>query len=626
VKRALGVVLLFAAISASASARGVTTSPQIVFSADQRASVSFEVYRVTLGGVRTDLSKSPFEDTDPHVSPNGRWVAFLSSRSGGRSVWVVHPDGSGLRRISSALPTPDGAWVQLAWSPGSDRLAVTVATNIGSGGSVLLIGPRVKQRTIARGAPFFAPGWSPNGRLVTVSDRETVRALTPAGHRVWLVAAAGTPVGWSKQGAFAPAPLGGKIPIVDLQGRVIFTAHGDLAAWSPSGAYLAVARGGRLDVYTPSGRLVRTTTGLGRATGLSWKSFTRVTIATTNDRQKTVDVRSGTVATGPIVYVPARALSTDGRLVATAGKIGSRFGITVQRTDGSSLRTVTSVPGCTDDGGPQPAVTNLQFLPDGRSLVYESYCVEPFANLYTIAPDGTSLRRLTNVQQQQTDPALSPDRTKLVYTMAPATGLSCKGCPENLTLANADATTIRQLTAQDYGNFNTSPSWSPDGSSVLYSHGTPNDIGLSVVPAAGGAPRDLHIAAQFAAWGPTRIAYTAWTGAQGLWTARPDGTDKVKVASGDVYAPAWSADGRLAWLTTRGEGGAASLHVEGQPAHVLSFFNAVTEIAWSPDGGRFAAVARAKGTAARDVYTFDLNGGDVKRLTRDIGALSLAYR
>jgi len=98
------------------------------------------------------------------------------------------------------------------------------------------------------------------------------------------------------------------------------------------------------------------------------------------------------------------------------------------------------------------------------------------------------------------------------------------------------------------------------------------------------------------------------------------------VASGDVYTPAWSADARLAWLTTPGEGGAPSLHVQGAEPRILSFFTTVAEIAWSPDGTRFAAVARAKGTATADLYTFDLNGNNVKRLTHDIGALGLSYR
>jgi Tol biopolymer transport system component len=626
VKWALGVVLLLAAVCATASARGASTSSQIIFAADQRAAVSFEIYRVTLDGKRIDLSKSPFEDTDPHVSPNGRWVAFLSARSGGRSVWVVRPDGTGLHRISSVLPTPDGGAVGLSWSPNNDRLAVTVARNIGSGGSVLLIGPSVKQRTIARGAPFFAPAWSPDGRLITVSDRETVRALTPEGRRVWLVSAAGQPVGWSRQGAFAPAPLAGKIPVVDLRGHVIFTTRGDSAAWSPTGAYLAVARGGRLDVYTPIGRVVRSVTGLRRTTGVTWQTPASVSVATTNDRQTTVDVRTGKTVTAAIVYVPERVFSSGGRLVASADRSGTGFAIRVGRSDGGNSRTVTSVPGCDDDGGPRPAVAGLQFTPDVRSVVYESYCVEPFANLYSVAPDGSGLQRLTSVAQQQTGPALSPDRTKLVYTRAVATGLSCKGCAENLTLAGADGATIRQLTAQEDGNFNDGASWSPDGANILYSHGTPNEIGLFVVPATGGTPRALNISAQFAAWGPARIAYTAWTGSQGLWTAKPDGTDKVRVALGDVYSPAWSADGRLAWLTTPGNGGPPSLHVQGQPARLLSFFTTVAEIAWSPDGSRFAAVCRAKGTATPDVYTFDLSGGNVKRLTSDVGALSLTYR
>src|SRR3954470_9282771 len=130
-KRVLGVVLLVAAVSATASARGASTVPQIVFSADQRAAVSFEVYRVTRAGKRIDLSESPFQDTDPHVSPDGRWVAFLSDRGGGRSVWGARPHGSGLRPISSVVPAADYGGVELAWSPRSDRLAMTIAKTIG---------------------------------------------------------------------------------------------------------------------------------------------------------------------------------------------------------------------------------------------------------------------------------------------------------------------------------------------------------------------------------------------------------------------------------------------------------------------------------------------------------------
>jgi Tol biopolymer transport system component len=292
----------------------------------------------------------------------------------------------------------------------------------------------------------------------------------------------------------------------------------------------------------------------------------RLAVVTQADVVKTIDLRSGAIATTPHVYYVSQGVSPDGKLVATAGKQGSGFAISVANADGTNVRTVTSVPGCTDDGGPVAAVTGLQFTRDGRSLVYQSYCVEPFANLYTVGPDGSGLRRLTNAQQQQTAPALSPDGTQLVYTSAPATGLSCKGCPENLTLANADGTTIRQLTSQDYGNYNSNASWSPDGSDI------------------------------------------------------------AKVAAGDAYSPAWSRDGRLAWLTTPGNGGPPTLHVHGLPALRLSFFPQVAQIVWSPDGTSFAAVAHAERTATLDVYTFDLNGGNVTRLTRDIGALSLDWR
>ena len=54
---------------------------------------------------------------------------------------------------------------------------------------------------------------------------------------------------------------------------------------------------------------------------------------------------------------------------------------------------------------------------------------------------------------------------------------------------------------------------------------------------------DLGVAGTQPAWGPTKIAYV---GPRGLWTANPDGSDPVEVAS-TGNDPAWSADGRRAY-------------------------------------------------------------------------------
>ena len=54
----------------------------------------------------------------PIWSPNGRWIAFVSSRGNGGfafGVWLVRPDGSELRQL---LPRGLG----VAWSPDSEEL------------------------------------------------------------------------------------------------------------------------------------------------------------------------------------------------------------------------------------------------------------------------------------------------------------------------------------------------------------------------------------------------------------------------------------------------------------------------------------------------------------------------
>ena len=73
-------------------------------------------------------------------------------------------------------------------------------------------------------------------------------------------------------------------------------------------------------------------------------------------------------------------------------RTGSTFAVRL------GTRTYTHVQGCDDDGGPVAAIEWLQAVPRSTSLVYQSYCAEPFHNLYAISPDGSGLRRITNAQ------------------------------------------------------------------------------------------------------------------------------------------------------------------------------------------------------------------------------------
>ena len=47
----------------------------------------------TAGGTATRLTIHEAQDTKPRVSPDGKWIAFSSERSGGYDVYVMSIDG-----------------------------------------------------------------------------------------------------------------------------------------------------------------------------------------------------------------------------------------------------------------------------------------------------------------------------------------------------------------------------------------------------------------------------------------------------------------------------------------------------------------------------------------------------
>ena len=58
----------------------------IVFAADRAPAITGDVYRVDASGRVANLTHSPWQETMPVVSPNGKLVAFVSDRLGG-GVW-----------------------------------------------------------------------------------------------------------------------------------------------------------------------------------------------------------------------------------------------------------------------------------------------------------------------------------------------------------------------------------------------------------------------------------------------------------------------------------------------------------------------------------------------------------
>lgn len=621
--RPLALVLLGAACVASPGAVAAPATPPIVFSADRAPSLSGEVYRLDSDGRLVDLSNSPFPDFGALVSPDGGSVVFESHRPGG-GIYVVSVDGSGLQRLETPpLGVGEDERIDFAWAPNSKQLALSAGT--GTGASFSLVAPGRSPRVLARKV-LFQPRWSPDGRLVTGFVGRGVNAYRATGGLAWRAPTSDFVfVPWSKRGLFLTV-LHGRIRVLDERGRLRLAFPGRNAAWSPDGNRVASVTRDRVEVRSSAGRVLlrKRLKGLARRrTGMVWADSRRVLVFI--DRPIAVDIRTGRVSRVSNRYFGTR--SADGRFVLETSKQGSQFAVSVVRIAGSRAQTYGLVGGCFDDGNFGAAVQSLQFVPGRKSLVFESYCAEPPIDLYAVSADGSVLTKLTGDGKEYDGPRWSPDGAHIAYTRADFRDQSCKGCPGSIWIADADGRNPRLLVPGDEGNLGSaiSPSWSPDGTRVLFTRtGPTTPPTLFVVPAAGGTPTNLHISGYASSWGPTRIAWIdIETNPTSLWTAKPDGSDRQKIAEGEIASPAWAADGRLAYL----DGFTTAVIVSGASTQKVQLpFERVTSLGWSPDGTRFVVGAHAAGTAASDIYTVRTDGTDVRRLTTDLDAGSPSWR
>ncbi len=168
-----------------------------------------------------------------HWSPDGGWLAYevwVGPTYGDNELWVVHPDGTGARRLTSATERGSHA----VWAPDSRRLAWThYPPGEASVPSILLFDLDDPTDTVGRtlsGGPDggWAPdGWSPDGRRLLVE-------LYGAGD----------------QGSTA------RIATVDLASQAVvtlsdppeFVADGQ-ARWSSDGTSILFLRGGEGEYF-----------------------------------------------------------------------------------------------------------------------------------------------------------------------------------------------------------------------------------------------------------------------------------------------------------------------------------------------------------------------------------------
>ena len=123
------------------------------------------------GQVRTLYGKPKTRTHSPRWSPDGKWIAFISQEDGHDDLWMVRPDGEGLRQVTKL----GYDIAQYAFSPDSARIALTV---IRQGSFDLFMWEQAGESLIELRAGMGVhsnPNWSPDSKSITFEYESPVQ-------------------------------------------------------------------------------------------------------------------------------------------------------------------------------------------------------------------------------------------------------------------------------------------------------------------------------------------------------------------------------------------------------------------------------------------------------------------
>lgn len=394
-----------------------------------------DLYVIPIGGGEAKaLATGVAWDMQPRFSPNGKWIAFTSDRSGGDNIWTMNRDGSSPKQVSKETFR---LLNQPAWTPDSEFLVArkhfTSERSLGAGEMWLYHrsgGDGVqmtKKRTDQKdsGEPVF----SPDGRYLYYSDDVTPGAIfeyskDPNG-QIYAIQRLDREKGETERYVYGP---GGSIrPTPSPDGKTL--AFVRRVRYRSTIFVMDLESGRELPIYDGLDRDMQETWAIhGVYPAMAWTPDNRSIVFWAGGRIRRVDVASKQVADIPF-HVKATRKVFD----------AVRFPIDVapDKFDVKMLRWVEVSPNGRQvvfqalgnlwirdlpSGAPRRLTKQSdhdEYYPswsrDGKSIVYTTWDDEKLGTIRVVAATGGEGRVVTDKPGHYLEPAFSPDGSRITY-------------------------------------------------------------------------------------------------------------------------------------------------------------------------------------------------------------------